>query len=284
MTIRNTIKFMIISTLAFACMNVTVKYLINVNAFQIVFFRSLSSLVFTFGFLLKNKIPILGNQRKLLVIRGLVGVTSMTLFFMSIKYLPVATAVSLRYIAPIFAALFAVLFLKEKIKPLQWLFFIMSFMGVLVLKGLDDQLNTFGLMLVLIAAVFSGLVYITINKIGTGDHPVVVVNYFMIIATLVGGLLSISNWKNPVGMEWVLLFSLGVFGYFGQLYMTKAFQNAATNQVAPLKYMEVVFTLLFGILWFNDIYTIWSLLGIVLIIGGLILNVLYKTKINQDSN
>jgi drug/metabolite transporter (DMT)-like permease len=259
-------------------MNVTVKYLENVNAFQIVFFRSLSSLVFTFSFLLKNRIPILGNQKKLLVLRGFVGVTSMTFFFMSIKYLPVATAVSLRYIAPIFAALFAVLFLKEKIKPLQWLFFFMSFFGVLIIKGFDENINTYGLMLVLIAAIFSGLVYNIISKIGTKDHPVVVVNYFMIIATIVGGLLSLSNWKTPEGPEWILLMSLGVFGYFGQLYMTKAFQTAKTNQVAPLKYLEVIFTLMFGLLWFDEIYTIWSLLGIALIIGGLILNVIYKAK------
>ena len=278
MTVKHTIKFMIISTLAFACMNVTVKYLENVNAFQIVFFRSLSSLVFTFGFLLKNRIPILGNQKKLLVLRGFVGVTSMTFFFMSIKYLPVATAVSLRYIAPIFAALFAVLFLKEKIKPLQWLFFFMSFFGVLIIKGFDENINTYGLMLVLIAAIFSGLVYNIISKIGTKDHPVVVVNYFMIIATIVGGVLSLSNWKTPEGPEWILLMSLGVFGYFGQLYMTKAFQTAKTNQVAPLKYLEVIFTLMFGLLWFDEIYTIWSLLGIALIIGGLILNVIYKAK------
>ena len=278
MTVKHTIKFMIISTLAFACMNVTVKYLENVNAFQIVFFRSLSSLVFTFGFLLKNRIPILGNQKKLLVLRGFVGVTSMTFFFMSIKYLPVATAVSLRYIAPIFAAFFAVLFLKEKIKPLQWLFFFMSFFGVLIIKGFDENINTYGLMLVLIAAIFSGLVYNIISKIGTKDHPVVVVNYFMIIATIVGGVLSLSNWKTPEGSEWILLMSLGVFGYFGQLYMTKAFQTAKTNQVAPLKYLEVIFTLMFGLLWFDEIYTIWSLLGIALIIGGLILNVIYKAK------
>ena len=278
MTVKHTIKFMIISTLAFACMNVTVKYLENVNAFQIVFFRSLSSLVFTFGFLLKNRIPILGNQKKLLVLRGFVGVTSMTFFFMSIKYLPVATAVSLRYIAPIFAAFFAVLFLKEKIKPLQWLFFFMSFFGVLIIKGFDKNIDTYGLMLVLIAAIFSGLVYNIISKIGTKDHPVVVVNYFMIIATIVGGVLSLSNWKTPEGSEWLLLMSLGVFGYFGQLYMTKAFQMAKTNQVAPLKYLEVIFTLMFGLLWFDEIYTIWSLLGIALIIGGLILNVIYKAK------
>jgi drug/metabolite transporter (DMT)-like permease len=265
-------------------MNVTVKYLVNVNAFQIVFFRSLSTLLFTFAFLLKKGIPILGNKRKLLVLRGLTGVTSMTFFFMSIKHLPVATAVSLRYIAPIFAIIFAVLFLKEKIKPLQWLFFIMSFLGVLIIKGFDENVSTYGLILVLIAAVFSGIVYTIINKIGTADHPVVVVNYFMMIATLVGGILSISYWKNPVGIEWLLLASLGVFGYFGQLYMTKAFQTAKTNQVAPLKYIEVIFTLMFGLLWFDEVYTIWSLVGIALIIGGLILNIYYKEHKNLKSN
>lgn len=269
---------MMISTLAFACMNVVVKYLVNVNPHQIVFFRSAGSLFFTFGFLIKNKIPILGNNKLLLILRGIVGVISMTFFFMSIKYLPVGTAVSLRYLAPIFAAVFAVIFLREKIEPLRWLFFVAAFVGVLILKGLDSQVDSYGLVLVLIASVFSGLVFVVISKIGMGDHPIVIVNYFMVIATLVGGLLSIGNWINPVGIEWALLLSLGVFGYLGQVYMTKAFQIASTSHVAPLKYIEVVFTLSFGVLWFGEIYTFWSLLGIAMIIGSLILNVLYKGK------
>lgn len=278
MAIRKAIKYMLISTLAFACMNVIVKYLEYVSAYQIVFFRSASSLFFTFGFLLKNKIPILGNNKKLLITRGVVGVISMTLFFMSTKYLSIGTAVSLRYLAPIFAGIFAVIFMKERIWPLQWLFFIMAFLGVVILKGLDTELNTYGLLLVLLASVTSGLVYIIISKIGKGDHPVVVVNYFMIIATLTGGILSINNWVNPKGIEWLLLFSLGVFGYYGQVYMTKAFQTGKTNQVAPVKYVEVIFTVILGLLLFNEIYSFWSLLGIALIIGSLILNVLYKER------
>lgn len=281
MAVKKAIKYMLISTLAFACMNVTVKYLQNVSAYQIVFFRSVSSLFFTFGFLFKNKIPILGNNKKLLILRGVVGVTSMTLFFMSIKYISIGTAVSLRYLAPIFAGIFAVIFMKEKIWPLQWLFFLMAFLGVLILKGLDSQINSYGLILVIIASITSGLVYIIISKIGNSEHPVVVVNYFMVIATLTGLVLSINNWVNPVGIEWVLLFSLGVFGYYGQVYMTKAFQTGKTNQVAPFKYVEVIFTVSLGLLLFDEIYTFWSLLGIALIIGSLILNVLYKEHKNS---
>ena len=280
MSIRTALKFMLISTVAFACMNVTVKYLEHISAYQIVFFRSFGSLFFTFGFLLRNNIPILGTHRKLLVLRGLAGVTAMTLFFMSIKYLPVGTAVSLRYLSPIFAALFAMLLLKEKVRPMQWLFFAIAFAGVLIMKGLDAQLNSLGMLLILIASVFSGLVYIIINKIGKREHPVVIVNYFMVIATITGGLLSINTWVNPVGIQWLLLFSLGIYGYIGQVYMTKAFQATKISQVAPLKYVEVIFTVALGVLLVDEVYSIWSLLGIVLIIVGLLLNSRYATVKN----
>ncbi|TBN17747.1 DMT family transporter [Hyunsoonleella pacifica] len=269
---------MIISTLSFACMNAIVKHLVHMNAFQIVFFRSFSCLLFTLTFLIKNNIPILGKKHSLLILRGVVGVTSMTLFFMSTKYLPIGTAVSLRYMAPIFAGIFAVVLLKEKMKLVQWLFFTIAFSGVIVLKGFDTSLSIYGLLLIFISAVFSGLVYIVIRKIGKSEHPVVVVNYFMIIATIVGGVLSINKWIMPEGKEWLLVFGLGCFGYFGQVYMTKAFQIAKTNQIAPFKYLEVIFTLLFGVTLFSEVYSFLSLFGITLIITGLVLNVTYKQK------
>jgi len=205
----------------------------------------------------------------------------MLLFFMSVKYLSVGTAVSLRYIAPIFAAIFAVFLLREHVRPWQWVFFVISFLGVLVLKGLDKELNSYGLTLVLIASVLSGLVYVIISKIGKSEHPVVIVNYFMVVATILGGVLSIGNWVTPKGTEWIFLFSLGVFGYFGQIFMTKAFQTATTNIIAPIKYVEVIFTTIIGITLFNEIYTFWSLLGITLIIVGMVLNVWYKSKFKR---
>ncbi len=273
---------MLFSTLSFACMNSIVKHLTHISAFQIVFFRSLGTLLITLTLILKNRIPFLGNNKKLLVLRGLVGVTSMTFFFMSVKYLPIATAVSLRYIAPIFAAIFAVFLLKESIKPIQWLFFAMAFGGVVILKGFDNQVSVTGLILVFISAIFSGLVYVLLSKIGNTEHPLVVVNYFMVISVIIGGILSIRTWVNPIGIEWGMLFGLGVFGYFGQLFMTKAFQTVSSaSQIAPLKYLETIFTLLFGIFIFSEVYTFLSILGIVLIITGLILNAKFKAKVNS---
>ncbi len=274
--LRKAILYMLISALAFTLLNVFAKYLVSFDTFQIVFFRSIGSLVFTMSFLLKNKISIYGNNKKLMIIRGFIGLTSMTLFFMSLKYLTVGSAVSLRYIAPIFATFFALVLLKEKIKNLQWLFIGIAFLGVLILKGFDTQLNTVGFMYAIASAFFSGLVFIIIRKIGDKDHPIVIVNYFMAIATLVGGVLAIRNWTTPIGVEWLLLGSLGVFGFFGQLYLTKAFQITETNQVAPFKYIEVIMTMIIGLFWFGETYTLWSISGILLIIFGLTLNVLVK--------
>ncbi|MGH1385368.1 DMT family transporter [Kordia sp.] len=274
--LKKAIQFMIISAIGFAFLNAIVKYLSDFNAYQIVFFRSIGTLFFTIPLLLKYNISMLGNKKTLLVLRGVLGVTSMSLFFMSIKYLPIGSAVSLRYISPIFAAVFAVFILKEKIKPIQWLFFLIAFGGVVVLKGFDTQIDTTGLLLVLASAFFSGLVFIIIRKIGSHDHPIVVVNYFMMIALIAGGILCIPYWKTPVGWQWALLLSLGVFGYIGQLYMTKALQLAETNKAAPLKYIEVIFTMLIGLSWFHESYTLWSLLGIVLIVIGLTLNTYVK--------
>ena len=257
-------------------MNAFIKYLEHIPGFQLVFFRSVTSLIFATIYLLKNNISILGNQRRLLCIRAVFGLISMSLFFISFKYLPIGTAVSLRYIAPIFAAIFAVFLLKEKLKPIQFLFFLIAFAGVIILKGFDGNVSNTGMLLVITASVFTGLVYVYIRKIGKKDHPVVVVNYFMFLSTVVGGIINLFIWVQPKGWDWALLASLGVFGYFGQVYMTKAFQAAATNRVAPIKYTEVIFTISIGVFWFQDAYSIWSFIGLFLIVGALIANTLVK--------
>ncbi|WP_233195834.1 DMT family transporter [Aquimarina sp. MAR_2010_214] len=275
---KKAIYFMLLSAVSFTAMNLFVKYLAHFGGGQLVFFRAFGSLFFTMSYLLWHKIPIFGNQKRLLIYRGLAGVTSMGLFFMSVYYLPIGSAVSLRYLSPIFATIFAVLFLREQVKPIQWLFFLMAFSGVLMIKGFDPNVNSFGLLLVLGSAIFSGVVYVLINKIGHGDHPVVIVNYFMWISVTIGGVLSLFNWTTPKGIEWLLLLSLGVFGYFGQVFMTKAFQSQATNKVVSLKYVEVIFTMIAGTFWFTDVYPILSIIGTLLVIVGLILNIWYRKR------
>jgi len=283
-TFGRAIQYMLLSTISFAFMNALVKYLVDYSTFQLVFFRSLGSLLITFCILKSQGIAQWGNQRKLLIFRGLVGVTSMILFFWGIHYISIGSAVTLRYVSPIFASVLAVIFLAETIKPLQWIFFLMAFSGVLLIKSYDPSGSNFGVLLVLLAAFFSAIVYIVIAKIGKKDHPVVVVHYFMLMATVAGGIGSVFSWVTPSLNDLMLLSSLGFFGFFGQLFMTKAFQNAEAHMVAPFKYVEVLFTLSFGVFVLRETYDFLHLLGTFFVIFGLVLNVWYKSKFKPKKN
>ncbi|WP_254712727.1 DMT family transporter [Polaribacter sp. R2A056_3_33] len=272
------IFYMIFSVIAFSLMNAVVKYLGAFDAYQIVFFRSIGTLLFTIPLIIKAKIPILGNNKKLLFLRGLFGVISLTCFFMSLNYLSLGTAVSLRYTSPIFGAIFALFFLKEKIKSVQWVLFLIAFIGVLVIKGFGADVNSLGVIFAILSAIFLGLIFIVIRKLGDSENPLVIINYFMILAFLFGGIMSIKYWKTPNLTEWLLLLSLGFFGYVGQLYMTKSLQSGETNVVVPLKYLEVVFMIVIGAFWFDEIYNLWTLLGVYLIMFGLLYNIYLKRK------
>jgi drug/metabolite transporter (DMT)-like permease len=270
---------MLISVIAFTFMNSVVKYLLAFNAYQIVFFRSIGTLAFTIPLILRYRIPVLGSNKKLLLLRAVAGVISLTFFFQSLNYLDVGTAVSLKYTSPIFAAILALIFLKEKIKPVQWLLFLIAFVGVLIIKGFDTSINSLGLLLVILSAFFLGLIFVVIRKMGTKENPVVIINYFMVMAFVFGGVMSINHWRTPNAIEWILLLSLGVFGYAGQLYMTKAFQSQETSLIAPLKYLEVIFMIIIGATWFGEVYNFWTLFGIALILLGLVYNIFLKKKL-----
>ena len=269
---------MILSVIAFSLMNTVVKYLNDFSAYQIVFFRSIGTLCFTIPLILKNKIPFFGNNKKWLLLRGVAGVISLTCFFQSLNYLSLGTAVSLRYTSPIFAAIFALMFLKEKVKPIQWFLFLIAFVGVLIIKGFGVDVNSIGIIFAILSALFLGLIFVLIRKIGDSENSLVIINYFMVMAFVFGGLMSINHWTNPNLLEWLLLLSLGVFGYVGQLYLTKAFQSYETNVIAPLKYLEVVFMILIGTFWYQETYNFWTLLGVLLIMVSLIYNVYLKRK------
>lgn len=269
---------MILSAMTFAVMNMIIRYVNHLPMFELVFFRSVGSATITMLLIQKAKLPILGTNKKLLISRAIFGVSSMAFFYKAIQLMPVGTAVSLRYLSPIFASVIALYFLKEKIKPVQWLFFIAAFCGVALIKGFDTRISLYGLIVILAAALLSSLVYTTIRKIGDREHPLIIVNYFMVFATLVGAVGCLFSWTTPKGIEWILLLSLGILGYAAQIWMTKSLQSAETNLITPVKYSEAIFTLIAGWIVFGEDQNLYSMLGILLVILALVANVWVKQK------
>lgn len=267
---------MLLSAIAFTIMNTMVKYLDHIGTYQLIFFRAITSLFLCVAYLRAKSISVWGNEKKWLILRGIVGTISLVFFFMAIKLIPFGTAVTLRYLSPIFAAIIAFFFLGDRIKSIQWFFFIMAFSGAAIIKGVDLRVTTYGFILILISAFFSGLVYPVIKVIGKRDHPFVIVGYFMAVAMVIGFLFSIPNWVWPEQLDWILLFSLGIFGFFGQIFMTMAIQAERISKVIPFKYTESLLALLVGLIWFGETFTILAIVGIVLVVAGMVLNVMFS--------
>jgi drug/metabolite transporter (DMT)-like permease len=274
-------QFMIISSFAFSLMHLCVKALPHIPVFELVFFRSLISLIITFVSLKNKSIPVFGNNKKILFSRGFLGVTALTLFFSTLQNIPLASAVTLQYLSPIFTAFFAIWILKEKMKGRQWFFFVLAFLGVFILKGFDiyGQISYKYFTIGIVSACFSGLAYNCIRLLRKTEHPLVVVFYFPLVATPIMAVLSFFNWVKPEGLDWMYLLLLGIITQVAQIYMTKGIQSDSAGNIMTFKYIGVLFAFIYGYFFFGETYSFMSVLGIFILLSGVLLNILFKDRI-----
>jgi drug/metabolite transporter (DMT)-like permease len=270
------VLYMLISTFAFSFMQVCVKYLQHIPTFELVFFRSLLTIIFSLTYLKMNGIAPLGNNRKILFLRGLFGMMALTMFFYTLKVLPLATAVIIQYLSPIFTVIIAIFFLGERMRKVQWLFFLIAFVGVALIKGYDERVSLTYLGIGLLSSLFAGAAYNCIRKLKDTDHPVVVVFYFPLVATPVMAVLSIFNWTNPSWSDFGIILLLGIFTQIGQVYMTKALQAEKASIVASLKYLGSIYALIYSYLIFDETYGVISLVGILLVLLGVVANITWN--------
>lgn len=271
------ITYMLIAAFAFSWMNLLAKYLNDFHPLQVVFFRAVGTFIFIFPYMLYKEVSIIGKNVFWLSFRGVLSFTSLALFFIVIQRIPLGSAVALRYTAPIFSVLFAYFLLKEKVKAWQWIAFVISAIGAFVMKGVDFRIDTLSFVLIIVSSVLVGGVFAIVRYLGSREHFLTIINYFMVFS-IAGSLFFIQHWRMPVGQEWYWVCGIGTLGLVGQIFLTRSFQLAETNTVAPIKYMELVYALIFGYFLFNETYGFWPVVGMSLVVLGLLLNVWVKRK------
>ncbi|NNC86198.1 MAG: DMT family transporter [Bacteroidia bacterium] len=269
---------MILAGFTFSLMTLAVKFLSHIPAFELVFFRSLISLVLSIILLKFYNIPMFGNNKKWLFLRGFFGMIALTLFFITLQNLPLASAVSISYLSPIFTIIFGIFILGERVKSLQWIFFIVSFLGAVLIKGFDTNIAWFYILLGVASAIFSGLAYNCVRKVKDTDDALVVVFYFPLVAMPITGVYSAFNWVMPSGVDWLFILALGLFTQIAQVLMTKSLQGEKLAKISVLKYLGVIYALIYSLLIFNESYSIVNLLGMLLVLLGVLLNLGFQNK------
>ncbi|MDW7691386.1 DMT family transporter [Flammeovirgaceae bacterium SG7u.111] len=269
----------------FSCMGLLVKLAQHIPAVEVVFFRSLISLVMSVTMLKVQKVSIWGNNKKYLILRGVAGAIALILYFITLQAIPLASAVMLGFIAPVFATLLGVFIVKEKVYKLQWVFFLLAFVGIFLVEGFDPRVKWIYILFGLIASFSSGLAHNFIRKLKTSEHPLVIIFYFPLITLPLTGLYCLFfEWKTPMGWDWLLLLGIGLLTQIAQYLMTKSLQIEALSKVVIIRYTSIVFALSFGYIFFEETYGWVAYIGMMLSILGVALNLWYRQfRLNKVS-
>jgi len=260
---------MLLSTVLFSLMHVSVKFLSNYSIFQIAFFRAIISLGICLYLLTISGQSLKGNRQSMLWFRGLLGTASIFSFYYTLQHIPLATAFTISQLAPLFIGILAALLLKEKISSIQWLFLILAFSGVLLIKGFDLRVSTVDIAIAVFSAFVTAGAHFTIKVINQGDPPVKVMTYLPLVSLPLVTPFAILFWKTPGLTDTILLAGTGILAHFAQFYLTKAYQQEKASNLIPFYFLGVALSILWGYLAFDETFNIQTLTGMIfLVIAG----------------
>lgn len=268
-------QFMLFSVFLFSIMQLLVKSLQHIPFVQLIFFRALISAIFSYTEIKKRGLNPFGNHKPLLLGRGFFGAMSLGCFFYALQNAPLGSVVTIVNIKPFLVLLFAVILLKERIYPLQWIFFLCSFIGIFLIKGFDNRINTVELLAIVGAALFASIAHTCVRKLKGTDEPVVILFYFTIVTLPFATSFSIQHWVQPNLLDWIAILSIGVVTHFAQLFLTKAYQSEHVSDVSNIYYLGIIFALIYGYFFFDEKYSFAAIIGMILVIGGIFLNIFY---------
>lgn len=267
------------SVTLFALANIIVKSLSNISSVQIVYFRSLFILIATYFLLKKNNIKVFGhNYQNRLWLRGLAGTLGLIGLFWTIKNMPLASAITLHYLNPLFTVILSSLFLKEKVKPLHYLALVISFIGVAFIKKFDPNITFFQILIASLSALCAAVAYTVIRSLKGKADPLLIVYYFPLVTIPICTLPLIKYWVTPTLIQFLGLILIGALTFLAQLFLTQAYTIGKAKDIAPYNYLGIFYAIVFGVIIFNEMITIKIFTGILLVLAG----VWWSRKLNQN--
>lgn len=216
------------------------------------FWRGFVCLFITYGYLKHLKLHVWGHNKKWLIIRGIAGTFALSFFFYAIQHMPLASAVTIQYLSPVFTVILAGMFFGETVSGRHWFCSLLGFVGVLVIQGFDDRVSLFDAAMGLMGALASAFAYNSVRTLKDSDHEWVVMFYFPLIATLASAPMAFRNWIWPQGWDWFWIVCLGILVQIAQLFLTRAYSREKASAVASVNYFGVMLATVYGVVLFGE--------------------------------
>ncbi len=260
--------YMFMSVCAFSVMDLIVKWSDNYPLGQVIFFRGFFGLVLYYFVIPKERLKDFYFTRRPMLhfSRCFFGLLALLSIFTALRNLPLATVVSISFAAPIFTTIFSIFFLSEKVGYFRWLAVFVGFVGIIIISEPGfSSLNVYYIFPVIFVL---GMSYVAISiRQLSSTEPVWLISLYFSAAITLAGLFTIPyGWLMPNLKDLILLSFIGIFGGVANLWLSQSYKFSEVSLVTPLKYLALVFAIIFGYLIWDEIPTIKTLIGATLVI------------------
>ena len=259
---------MFISVCAFSLMDVLVKWSDAYPVGQVLFFRGFCGIIPILFLIPRDRfLDFYKTTRPLLHFkRCLSGLIALVAIFIALRNLPLATVVSITFAAPIFTTIFSIFLLKEKVGLYRWLAVLVGFVGIIVITEPGFSSLNFYYIYPIIFCLGLSYVAIAIRKLSTTE-PVWLISFFFSFSIAILGLLSLfQGWVMPNFLDLFLLSMVGILGGLANLWLSQSYKYSEVSLVTPLKYLALVFAIIFGYFIWSEVPTLKTLIGALLVI------------------
>lgn len=224
------------------------------SVIQIILFRSAFALI-PVAFAIRhvgitNAVRI--NNLRFIILRTCTGLCAMLTFFYSLKVLPLAEVIALTFSAPLFTAIFGVVFLHEHVGWRRWSAIIIGFVGIIVMLRPGTAVFSLWSLLPLASAMFYSMSVITVRVLGRTETSATIVLYFTLMCICVAAAGAPFAWVSPTPQAWLTLALMGCAGGTVQLCSAAALKRAPVAVLAPFEYTSIVWTTILGFLIWNE--------------------------------
>ena len=279
--------WMLVASFLFACMGVCVKFAaVTHSAVEITFYRSFISLILMFGLVRLRGVSLLTPHWRWQLSRGVVGFSALFAYFYAITLLPLATAVTLNYTSAIFLAIYLAL-AGMRMRPGILGALVIGLLGVVLL--LRPTLHADQLIAGLIglgSGVLAGMAYFSVRELGARGEPETrTVFYFSLVSSVCAGLWLAFSELHAVDLKsGLLLLGVASFATVAQLAMTRAYTRGKTLMSAALAYSTVIFSSLFGAVFWGEVLDMaaWVAIGLIILSGIVATHFSRASPVEQD--
>lgn len=180
------------------------------------------------------------------LLRGAIGVATLSLFVFGIRYLPLSTAYTLFFVAPMIITALSALVLRERVQPARWIIIGIGFAGVLIaLRPTGHGVFTWAGVAILLGAFGYSVSAITVRVLGRTDSTQSMVFWVLTLMALGALALAAPDWVHISGDDWMLIGAVGLVGAMGQFAITDAFRRAEASVIAPIEYTALAWSINF---------------------------------------